>query len=275
MKTLDQPKVNHRELDAQREQKARDCYKSQLEWRNELLYVFPAVSLGTIAFCIGFAVLSPVISGEPANPFATPQNLLPEWYTSFILRRSSTILAIVVLTLTFIASITGALMAFYYQPAAGEAYNSLTAIAREIPYGWLVRSLHDFAGNALIVVAAIQIIVMFLGEQFRSSWITAWISGVLLALAALALGWTSMILDWSQFGFWRLKIELGTIEAIPFIGSSLRQILTGNDAIGTPTIAHMYALHSYILSVSAVFLAIAHLAGLSFQDLEIQQEDDC
>jgi cytochrome b6 len=163
-------------------------------------------------------------------------------------------------------------MAFYYQPAAGEAYNSLTTITTDIPYGWLFRSLHNFAGNALIVVASIQIIVMFLGEQFRPGWVTAWISGVLLALAAVALGWTSMILDWSQFGFWRLKIELGTIEAIPLIGTQLREILTGGDSVGTPTISHMYALHSYILSVSAVFLAIAHLAGLSFQELETQQE---
>jgi cytochrome b6 len=190
---------------------------------------------------------------------------------AYILRRLSTILAIVILNLAAIAAITGTMMAFYYEPAAGAAYDSVTAITTEIPYGWLIRSLHDLTGNALIVVAAIQIVVMFLGEQFRPSWISAWISGVLLAFVALGLGWTSMILDWSQHGFWRMRIELGTIEAIPFVGSLLRQIIVGGDAIGTPTIAHMYAIHSYILSVSAVALAIAHLAGLSFQELETQQ----
>jgi cytochrome b6 len=193
---------------------------------------------------------------------------------AYILRRFSTVLAVVVLTLTLIASISGALMAFYYQPAAGDAYNSVRDITNEITNGWLFRSLHDFAGNALIVVAVVQIVVMFLGEQFRPSWISAWITGVLLVLAAIALGWTSMILDWSQLGFWRMRIELGTIEAIPFIGMQLRAILAGGDSIGTPTVTHMYALHGYILSVSAVFLAIFHLIGLSFQDREIQQEID-
>jgi cytochrome b6-f complex subunit 4 len=36
--------------------------------------------MGTIALCIGLAVLDPATIGEPANPFATPLEILPEWY---------------------------------------------------------------------------------------------------------------------------------------------------------------------------------------------------
>ncbi len=49
-------------------------------WPNDLLYVFPVVIMGTIALCIGLAVLDPAMIGEPANPFATPLEILPEWY---------------------------------------------------------------------------------------------------------------------------------------------------------------------------------------------------
>lgn len=49
-------------------------------WPNELIYVFGTVILGTIGLCVGLAVLDPVMRGEPANPFATPQEILPEWY---------------------------------------------------------------------------------------------------------------------------------------------------------------------------------------------------
>ena len=59
---------------------------------------------------------------------------------------------------------------------------------------------------------------MFLGRQFRRSWFTAWISGIFLTLSTIGLGWTAMILSWNQLGYWRLKIELGTIAAIPLIG---------------------------------------------------------
>jgi cytochrome b6-f complex subunit 4 len=42
--------------------------------------MFPVCILGTFACCIGLAVLDPAAMGEPANPFATPLEILPEWY---------------------------------------------------------------------------------------------------------------------------------------------------------------------------------------------------
>ncbi len=188
----------------------------------------------------------------------------------FVLRRLATILAVGILTLSLIAAVTGILLAFYYEPAAGGAYDSLQAVANEVSNGWLILRVHDLAGNGLIGVSLIEIVVKFLGRQFTSSWLTAWISGILLTLTAIALGWTAMILDWTQLGYWRLSIELGTIEAIPFIGSQLRDILTGGGAITTATVEHLYTLHSYILSVGALAIALIHLGGLLVQ--EIQQK---
>nr|AYQ94402.1 subunit IV of cytochrome b6/f complex [Chloromonas rosae] len=49
-------------------------------WPNDLLYIFPVVIFGTFACVVGLAVLDPAAIGEPANPFATPLEILPEWY---------------------------------------------------------------------------------------------------------------------------------------------------------------------------------------------------
>ena len=49
-------------------------------WPNDILYVFPIVILGTFACCVGFGILDPAVVGEPADPFATPLEILPEWY---------------------------------------------------------------------------------------------------------------------------------------------------------------------------------------------------
>ena len=190
---------------------------------------------------------------------------------AFVLRRLSTILAVAMLTLTLVAASSGVLLAFYYEPIAGGAHESLELIDKTIPFGWLVHTLHNLSGNLIIGVALIQIVVMFLGERFRRSWLTAWVSGILLTLSAIGLSWTAMILSWDQIGFWRLKIELGTIEAIPLIGAQLREILTGG-AIGTATVQHFYTLHSYVISIGAVVLAIVHLVGLVFQEKELQEE---
>ncbi|MEP0870150.1 cytochrome b N-terminal domain-containing protein [Trichocoleus desertorum AS-A10] len=187
-------------------------------------------------------------------------------------RRLATVLAVAVLTLSLIAAITGILLAFYYEPTAGGAYESLRLINTEVTNGWLIQNLHSVAGNGLIAISLIQIVVMFLGERFRSSWLTAWISGILLTLTAIALGWTAMILSWSQLGYWRFKIELETIQAIPLIGPALREILTGG-SVSTVTVEHLYTLHSYLLAIGAVLLAVIHLVSLLFQEKEAKQAD--
>ncbi|MGQ4648311.1 cytochrome b N-terminal domain-containing protein [Lyngbya aestuarii] len=189
----------------------------------------------------------------------------------FILRRLATILAVAILTLSLVAAISGILLAFYYQPSAVGAHESLKYLSTEVDSGWLVRGVHNAAGNSVIVVALIEIVVMFLGRQFSRSWLTAWISGILFTLSAIGLGWTAMILDWTQTGYWRLKVELGSIEAIPVIGSQLRDILTGGSGLNTTTVEHMYTLHSYVLAVGAVVLAVIHLGGVLVQEIELKQ----
>ncbi|WP_414541890.1 cytochrome b N-terminal domain-containing protein [Nostoc sp. CCY0012] len=189
-----------------------------------------------------------------------------------ILRRLATILAVAIVTLCLIYITTGILLSFYYEPTAGGAYRSLKTINTQIPYGWLFRRTHDLAGNAVIVVALIQIVVMFLGRQFSKSWLAAWISGILFTLSAIALDWTAMLLDWTQEGYWRFSIELGTIEAIPFIGGQLRDILTGGGAINTITVEHLYTINSYIISVIAIVLAVVHLSALIWQEQQMYAE---
>lgn len=55
-------------------------YYGEPAWPNDLLYVFPIVIFGTFACVIGLSVLEPSGFGEKANPFATPLEILPEWY---------------------------------------------------------------------------------------------------------------------------------------------------------------------------------------------------
>ncbi|HEY9730016.1 MAG TPA: cytochrome b6-f complex subunit IV [Chroococcales cyanobacterium] len=80
MATLKKPDLNDPKL---REKLAKGMghnYYGEPAWPNDLLYIFPVVIMGTIALCISLAVLDPAMTGEPANPFATPLEILPEWY---------------------------------------------------------------------------------------------------------------------------------------------------------------------------------------------------
>jgi cytochrome b6-f complex subunit 4 len=55
-------------------------YYGEPAWPNDLIYTFPVTILGTFGLCVGLAVLDPAMIGEPSNPFATPLEILPEWY---------------------------------------------------------------------------------------------------------------------------------------------------------------------------------------------------
>ncbi len=193
-------------------------------------------------------------------------------YFDRILRRLATILSVVILTLCLVYLSTGVLLSFYYEPTAGGAYNSLRTIDTEITYGWLFHRAHDIAGNGAIAIALVQIVVMFLSRQFRQSWLIAWVSGILFTLSAIALDWTSMILDWTQKGYWRFSIELGNIEAIPLIGGELRDILTGGGAISSVTVQHLYTIHSYIISIAVILFAVVHLFALLWQEQQMYQQ---
>nr|YP_009509367.1 cytochrome b6/f complex subunit 4 [Gracilaria vermiculophylla]AXI97017.1 cytochrome b6/f complex subunit 4 [Gracilaria vermiculophylla]QXU75220.1 cytochrome b6/f complex subunit 4 [Gracilaria vermiculophylla]WDZ67985.1 cytochrome b6/f complex subunit 4 [Gracilaria vermiculophylla] len=55
-------------------------YYGEPAWPNDILYMFPVVILGILACDVGLSILEPSVIGEPANPFATPLEILPEWY---------------------------------------------------------------------------------------------------------------------------------------------------------------------------------------------------
>ena len=49
-------------------------------WPNDILYVFPVVILGVIISIVGLFTNEPILLGEYATLFATPLDILPEWY---------------------------------------------------------------------------------------------------------------------------------------------------------------------------------------------------
>ncbi len=188
---------------------------------------------------------------------------------NIVMRRTATILSVVIITFSLIAASTGILLSIYYEPASGRAYESLKMITDQIEYGWLFRKAHHLAGNGVIFIALIQIVVMFLGRKFSKSWYIAWVNGIFLTLTVIGLSWTSMIFGWDQLGFWRFNIELGTIEAIPLIGEQLREILTGGSGVSTLTVKRLYTIHSYILSTAAIILSIVHLFSVLWLEKQV------
>nr|QCI07404.1 cytochrome b6/f complex subunit 4 [Leiomenia cribrosa] len=80
MSIIKKPDLNNPKLRAKLAKGMGHHYYGEPAWPNDLLYMFPVVILGTIACDVGLSILEPSVIGEPANPFATPLEILPEWY---------------------------------------------------------------------------------------------------------------------------------------------------------------------------------------------------
>jgi cytochrome b6-f complex subunit 4 len=80
MATIKKPDLSDPSLRAKLAQGMGHNYYGEPAWPNDLLYIFPVVIFGTIGCCTALAILDPALIGEPANPFATPLEILPEWY---------------------------------------------------------------------------------------------------------------------------------------------------------------------------------------------------
>jgi cytochrome b6-f complex subunit 4 len=80
MSTLKKPDLADPDLRAKLALGMGHNYYGEPAWPNDLLYIFPVVIIGTIGCCVALAVLDPTMVGEPADPFATPLEILPEWY---------------------------------------------------------------------------------------------------------------------------------------------------------------------------------------------------
>jgi cytochrome b6-f complex subunit 4 len=80
MSILKKPDLTDAKLRAKLAKGMGHNYYGEPAWPNDLLYIFPVVILGTIACIVGLSVLEPSALGEKADPFATPLEILPEWY---------------------------------------------------------------------------------------------------------------------------------------------------------------------------------------------------
>ena len=80
MSVIKKPDLSDPKLPAKLAKGMGHNYYGEPAWPNDLLYIFPVCIFGTFAILIGLSVLEPSGFGEPANPFATPLEILPQWY---------------------------------------------------------------------------------------------------------------------------------------------------------------------------------------------------
>jgi len=158
--------------------------------------------------------------------------------------------------------VTGVLMSTVYSPGTTTAWASVMFIQQKVPGGWIVRGLHQFGAQALIVLGAIHVgHAIVRGAYRRPREFTYWLALALMGLVVVC-ALTGNPLRWDQRGFWALRVETGIMGTVPVVGTVMQEALLGGSLPGNMTLTRLYTLHAMVLPVvlTLLFLAYVRLA---------------
>jgi quinol-cytochrome oxidoreductase complex cytochrome b subunit len=160
--------------------------------------------------------------------------------------------------LILVLIVTGALEMFFYIPTPAEAALSIQTISYLVPFGGLLRNLHYWAGQLLLVVSAVHLLrVVFTGAYARPRRFN-YLLGLALFLFIILLDFTGYILRWDQGIQWALVVGTNLVKTIPGIGGFLYQMLVGGAQPGAATLIRFYTWHIFGLMLLAALLTIWH-----------------
>ena len=154
---------------------------------------------------------------------------------------------------------TGIVLATMYAPSAADAWASLEYIDQQVPFGWLLRALHGWSSNAMVLMMAVHMSQVFLHATYRFPRELTWMVGVGLAGLTLALAFTGQVMRWDQDAYWGLGIGAAIVDRIPLVGNQLRNAMLGGPIIGGETLSRFFALHVFVLPGLTIAMVGAHL----------------
>src|SRR3970040_2090766 len=83
---------------------------------------------------------------------------------------------------------TGILLLLYYRASANEAFESVQYIMTQFQFGWLVRSIHSWAANLMILTAFLHMFSVLFLRAYRKPRELTWVSGMVLLVLSLGFG---------------------------------------------------------------------------------------
>jgi quinol-cytochrome oxidoreductase complex cytochrome b subunit len=156
-------------------------------------------------------------------------------------------------------AVTGILLMVYYRPSAAAAYYSTEILTDEVLLGWLIRSLHRWGFDLLVIISVLHMISVYFSRGYQTPHQITWALGVCLLVFITALGFTGTLLPWDQYGYWYTDSARQTIANIP-LGNVLLALFWGGWEIGEEVLLRFYAVHVSVMPSFVLVLLIAHVS---------------
>jgi len=171
------------------------------------------------------------------------------------------------LFLFIVQVITGIMLLMYYRPGAESAYESVQFIVSNVSFGWLVRSIHAWSANLMILAAFLHMFTVFFTYAYRRPRALTWLSGLGLLGLGMAFGFSGYLLPWNELSFFATRVGTGMAGALPIIGNKLMIIMRGGEEVTGATIGRFFGLHVAVLPGLFTVLLAGHLIFVQRQGM--------
>jgi ubiquinol-cytochrome c reductase cytochrome b subunit len=173
---------------------------------------------------------------------------------SYAYTMGSAILAVIGLQVA-----TGIIQFFYYVPTIDHAYDSVSYLRTEVPFGWLVHNMHYWGANIMVVLVALHMMRVYIWGAYKSQ--LTWLIGVGLLVTTMALTFTGAPMIWDMKGYWAGEVGSSITGTAPVFGGIMKTILRGGETMGQLTLTRFFAIHIVILVPALFFLIAMHVAS--------------
>jgi ubiquinol-cytochrome c reductase cytochrome b subunit len=155
--------------------------------------------------------------------------------------------------------VTGIFLTVYYVPSPDHAYDSIQYIMNNVAFGWLIRGIHHWGATLMVIFVFIHMLRTFYFAAYKYPREITWLTGVILLLATLGMGFTGYLLPWNQRAYWATTVGTEIPGTAPFIGDFIIRILRGGSDLSAVTLARFFSVHIWFLPAIILLLIGIHL----------------
>jgi quinol-cytochrome oxidoreductase complex cytochrome b subunit len=156
----------------------------------------------------------------------------------------------------FLLVVTGVMLAVYYKPTPDSAYDSIQAITLSVKYGWLIRGIHFYSANGMIITSVLHMLRVYFTGAYKKPRELNWIVGVGLGALTVMAGFTGYVLRWDQEAVGAAGVGLGLADSIPQVGGTLTYMFWGSNY--SDTLSRFFAAHLLLIPGMLVLLMALH-----------------